>query len=258
MNNIFKKIDSRLILLGGIVIIALLLFRQCEATKSANATANRYKNNIAALSDSIKLVKTQSGKLQYEKSVLVADYKELQELNSELADEIADQKGKVAQLTKLVGILSTPRVTPIPGIGSTTGTPCDSLGGTFQSEWHDDIYYDANNWRILSGKTVIDVKGGKIISNTTEIKDDKTSFDLVTGLIKRDNHYEIFVRSNYPGFKPSKIDGAVIPVDDLIPPVSPKPWSVGVGPQVGVGISNKGFGGYIGLGISLQYTLLKF
>ena len=253
-----KQLDTRLIFLGGIVILALLLFRQCEATKNASAENERYKNNIAALKDTIETAKTESGKLQFERSVLIANNDELRELNSDLSKEIDDQKGKVAQLTKIIGILSTPHVDPIPGHGSTTGNPCDSLGGTFQSIWSDSLSFDVNNWRKLAGKTVIGVKGGKLISNETTITQDITGFDLITGLEKKTDHYEIFVRSNYPGFKPTKIDGVVIPVKDLIPTEKPKPWSLGAGPQIGVGISNKGFGGYIGLGISLQYTLLKF
>jgi len=256
--NKLKQLDSRLILLGGIVILLLLLFRQCEATKNAKSEGERYKNNIAALSDTIEVAKTKSGKLQFEKSVLIADYKELDDLNSDLAAELKDQKGKVAQLTKLVAILSTPHVTPIPGTGIIEGNPCDSIGGSFISDWDSKQTFDANNWRILSGKTTIGVKGGKLVSNETLITQDIIGFDLITGLEKKTDHYEIFVRSNYPGFKPTKIDGAVIPVTDLIPTPVDKHWSLGAGPQIGVGISNNGFGGYIGLGISLQYTILKF
>ena len=258
MIDLIKKIDSRLILLGGIVILVLLLFRQCEATKFASSETQRYKNNVAALSDTIEATKNKLGKTQYEKSVLVASYDELKDLNSDLTSEIDAQKGKVAQLTKLVAILSTPHVGPIPGTGTVEGNPCDSIGGSYIAEWKDMEVYDVNNWRTLAGKTTIKVKGGKLIANETLISDDQIGFDLITGLEKKTDHYEIFVRSNYPGFKPTKIDGAIIPVNDLIPTPPNKPWSLGAGFQVGGGITSNGVGGYIGIGISLQYTLLKF
>lgn len=259
MINLIKKIDSRLILLGGIVILVLLLFRQCEATKFASSETQRYKNNVAALSDTIEATKNKLGKTQYEKSVLVASYDELKDLNSDLTTEIDAQKGKVAQLTKLVAILSTPHVGPIPGTGTVEGNPCDSIGGSYIAEWKDMEVYDVNNWRTLAGKTTIKVKGGKLIpTNETLITQDQIGFDLITGLEKKTDHYEIFVRSNYPGFKPTKIDGAIIPVNDLMPTPPNKPWSLGAGLQVGGGFTSNGAGGYIGIGISLQYTLLKF
>jgi hypothetical protein len=258
MIETIKKIDSRLILLGGIVILVLMLVRQCEATKTAAADTQRYKNNVAALSDTIEATKNKLGKIQYEKSVLVASYDELKELNADLINEIDAQKGKIAQLTKIIAILSTPHPGPIPGTGVVEGNPCDSIGGSFISDWSSKQTFDTNNWRILAGKTTIKVKGGKLISNETLISDDQIGFDLITGLEKKNDHYEIFVRSNYPGFKPTKIDGAVIPVNDLVPPPPVKHWSLGAGAQVGAGITTNGVGGYIGLGISLQYTLLKF
>jgi hypothetical protein len=257
MIETIKKLDSRLILLGGIVILVLLLFRQCEATKSASAETERYKNNVAALSDTIEATKNKLGKIQYEKSVLVASYDELKELNSDLTNEIDAQKGKIAQLTKIIAILSTPHPGPIPGTGVVEGNPCDSIG-TYISEWKSFQQFDANNFRNLSAKTELKVQKGVVLSSLTNIMTDELGFDIITGLEKKNDHYEIFVRSNYPGFKPTKIDGAVIPVNDLVPPPPVKHWSLGAGVQAGAGITTNGFGGYIGIGISLQYNLLNF
>ena len=188
MINLIKKIDSRLILLGGIVILVLLLFRQCEATKNASSETQRYKNNVAALADTIEETKNKLGKTQYEKSVLVASYDELKDFNSDLTTEIDAQKGKVAQLTKLIAILSTPHPEPIPGTGIVEGDPCDSIGGSFISDWNSKQTFDANNWRILAGKTTIDVKGGNLIKNETLITEDQIGFDLITGLEKKTDH----------------------------------------------------------------------
>ena len=92
----------------------------------------------------------------------------------------------------------------------------------------------------------------------TYISKDEIQFSLITGLKEKDGNIEIFVRSTYPGFYVSKIDGAII--DPKKHPVlknlnKTKRW--GVGPYIGVGVgSNLKVTPQIGLGI--QYSIIKF
>lgn len=261
MWNKIKNTDSRIILMAGIVILFLLLLQQCGARKNAEIDLAMANNNIHALNDTIEQTKNKLGDVQYEKSVLITSEKGLKSLNAELATEVDAQKGKVAQLTKIIAILSTPHVGPVTGTGTVQGNPCDSLG-TYIAEWKSLQQFDANNFRNLSAKTSLKVQKGVVLGSTTDILTDELGFDIITGLEEqKDGHYEIFVRSNYPGFKPTKIDGAFIPRDKLFPPQKQKRWSVGAGLQAGVGIGGLVKAGpvwYVGVGLGIQYTFFRF
>jgi hypothetical protein len=257
-----KKVDSRLLMFGAIVVLALLLLQQCGATRNAKTDLAMANQNIFALNDSIRISKNRVGELQYEKGVLITSEKGLRDLNEELYNELKKQRDDIAFLQKIVGKLSTPvPQQPIPGTGGVTGRPCDSIG-TYYAEWEDYRQFDADNYRRLKAKTDITVKYEKVTDVKTSILTDEIGFDLITGIKENsDGNFEIFVKSNYPGFTPTKIDGAFIPRKDLFPPQKKKNWSVGVGPQIGVGVGGLATPGpvwYFGLGLGLQYTFFRF
>ena len=257
-----KNTDSRIYLLMGVIILAIILLQQCDARKKAEADLAMAGNNIAALTDTVTRTKNRLGEEQFEKRTFITSLKGLESLNKDLYQEVKAQKGQVAQLTKIVGVLSTPLPQePIGGTTTSSGSPCDSLGGSFATEWESHQQFDSTNYRTLSAQTEITLKDKRVKSSQTKILKDEIGFNLITGLEKKDNGYKIFVRSNYPGFKPTKIDGAFIPQEDLFPPQKKKNWGLGIGPQIGIGL-----GGvvvptpvwYLGLGISLQYNIFKF
>lgn len=260
MKDKLQNIDIRLILLAGVVFLTLLLYRQCETEKALRSDLQNAKNNQAALVDSVRASKNKAGELQFQIRSFISSIEDLKVLNSELASEVNKQRGQVAQLTKIVGNLSTKHDDPAPGINISKGQPCDSLGGSFISTWESYKKYDSLNWRILKGQTTINLKNKKVTNSETSILVDEVNFDLITGLTQVDDHFEIFVKSNYPGFRPTSIRGAYIPNDKLCPKQEPKKWSFGFGPQLGIGVTgpNVSFGYYFGAGFSLQYTLLNF
>lgn len=257
-----KKVDSRLLMLGVILILAVLLLQQCGATRNVKTDLAMANQNIFSLNDSIRLSKNRIGKLQYEKGLLVTTEKGLRDLNEELFKELKSQKEDIAFLQKIVGRLSTPLPQqPIPGTGGVTGNPCDSIG-TYYAEWEDFRQFDVDNYRRLKAKTDITVQSRKVTDVKTSILTDEIGFDLITGIKENeDGNFEIFVKSNYPGFTPTKIDGAFIPRSELFPPQKKKNWSVGVGPQVGVGVGGLEKPGpvwYFGIGLGIQYTVIRF
>jgi hypothetical protein len=256
-----KQIDLRLVLLFVIIGLIFILAQECNRNVDLNNTLTNLNNNVNALRDTISVSKNEIGKIQYEKSILVSSETGLRDLNSRLYREMQNTKSQVAQLIEVVSNLSTPPPPPTPGVGTTVGEPCDTAGGAFTVVWDGSQTFDSLNYRKLRTKTMIGVKKGVITGNLVEVLEDNVNFNLITKLEKRKDHYEIVVRSDYPGFKPSKIDGAIIPRSDLFPPEKRKNFSVGIGPQIGWGIG--GTTGiapvwYIGLGASVQYTIFKF
>jgi hypothetical protein len=246
-----------------IYIIAILLLVsitavQCNRNIDLQTDLEKSEVNIEAMQDTITASKTREGKLQYEKATFVTTEKGLRDLNADLAKEVAEQKGKVAQLNKIIAILSTPKPGPIGGAGSVSGKPCDSIG-TYTASWESFAKFDENNFRKLAATTTITVDRAKVKNVITDITQDDLGFDLITGLEKKEGGYEIFVRSNYPGFRPTKIDGAFIPQKDLFPQEKKKRYSLGFGPQIGLGLSSTMQPTiYFGAGIGLQYSIFKF
>jgi len=257
-----KNTDIRVYLLMCVIVLIILLMQQCDARKKAEYDLALAGNNIAALNDTIKLTTNRLGNAQYEKRTFITSVKNLEKLNSELYQEVKAQKGQVAQLTKIVGVLSTPKPKdPIDGTTVIKGVPCDSLGGSYLTTWETLQRFDSINSRSLKAQTEIFLKNKKVEKSQTKILEDRISFDLVTGLEKKDDGYRIFVRSNYPGFAPAKISGAFIPQSDLLPPQKRKNWSLGFGPHIGLGIRVVPTPmpvWYVGIGLNYQFNLINF
>jgi hypothetical protein len=253
-----KKLRKDLIYIGAILLLIAITLFQCDGNRSLKTDLETAKTNITALQDTVTTSKNRIGQLQYERATLITSERGLKDLNADLAKEVDAQRGKIAQLNRIISIISTPKPGPIGGTGASSGDPCDSIG-YYTAEWTSEQRFDENNFRALSATTQITVKKKAVQTVQTEITRDDIGFDLITGLEKREGGYEIFVRSNYPGFRPTKIEGAFIPQNDLFPQQKKKNISVGVGPQIGLGMTPAlvpTF--YFGVGLGIQYTFFKF
>jgi len=256
-----KKLDTRLLLLIALIVAVLLMLHQCGARKNAELDLAMANNNIHALSDTITQATNKLGNVQYEKSVLITSEKGLKDLNQDLANEVKAQSGKIGYLQKVVSTINTTHDNIITVFDTVfqKANSCDTAV-PFLLTWNANKQYDVNNFRKLNGTTAFTIDKGILSNPFTTITEDILGFDLVTGLEKKDDHYEIFIRSNYPGFKPTKIDGAFIPQKDLFPTEKSKRWNFGIGLQAGLGA---GFTTltptwFFGIGLGIQYTLFRF
>ena len=85
-----------------IVVILAMLGALASAVRSCKDNKSRYENNIEALTDSIKYLKSKSGETVVKKTVFeIEDIDELRQLNKQLYDEVQDLKN----LVKLKNIL---------------------------------------------------------------------------------------------------------------------------------------------------------
>lgn len=248
----------------NILILVLLLlmagvgygFTRYQSMKTELAVSEQ---NQKALSDSLRVSTNKVGDLVASKNVLIADNKNLADLNADLADEVKKEKGKVRELTKLVSEIKADTVY----IENTLIIYDDGVHGL---AWVHDTIYDEENSRHLEGisKFYLDSIAGKIKPLETIITVDKIKFNLVTGLREKDGNIEIFARSDYPGLETLELDGAII--DPKKHPVikkftKKKRW--GIGPYVGVGLGvnttptpNVGLG--VNFGIGVHYSLFRF
>ena len=254
-----KKEITYFTILG--ILVGILVLQQCKY-KDLESKLWMKETNEVALKDTIRETKNLLKKEQYEKISLIVTKEDLKNLNEDLSKEVDAQKGKVAQLQILVATLKTPKAPPSSGQPKPDSPkkPCDTLIN-YIVNWSFPQKFDEYNFRNLAGTTKFSIDRGVMKTSISEVTLDEISFNIITGLKKKDDYYEIFVRSDYPGFKPSRIEGAFIPQKDLYPPSNRKRWTVGPGFQIGMGGSYSPSlrpSWYFGLGIGIQYNWVSF
>lgn len=245
-----------------LIIVLLLLFVgggiMFGRMSKLNTQLAISEQNEKALADSVRVSENKVKDLEYSKNILVAEKGNLKDLNADLAAELEKEKGKVRELTKIVSEIKSDTV-------YITNTLIDYADGTKGLSWEHDTIFDPDNERHLAGISKFDIDSNGVVTPLeTVITRDDFKFNLVTGLIERNGNVEIFVRSDYPNFSVSKLDGAII--DPKKHPVmkkftKPKRW--GIGPYVGVGLGvnmtptpNVGLG--VSFGIGVTYSLIRF
>jgi hypothetical protein len=216
------------------VLVAAFFYMgwQINSLKTQLAIA---KNNVAALKDTVRVVKTKNGELETVKLALMADKKSLKDLSDSLYKEVKNEKGSVKYITKAGATIKLHVTIEVPSI---------STDSTIQ--WAYDRE-DSGGSRHLAGIST---------RATTKITRDELSLTLITGLKERDDKkMEIFIRTKYPGVTFTDIEGAIIDPTKAI--VKPPDKRFGFGPCASIILDPTGAIRY-GIGVSVQWSLLKF
>jgi len=255
----YKKTNRLLI----VIMIGLILLTVLNCNKSSNLQVknNITEQNLKALSDSLRVSENKVGDVEYSKNILVSEKKDLKNLNSDLANELSKEKGKVSQLTKyVISIKNNPKDTiKVPNYIAIYPNGVKGL------KWDYEKVYDSVNYRRISGvsKYIVDTINLELRPLNTEIINDEISFDVIQGLREKDGNVEMFVRSNYPDFSLKDLNSVII--DPQTHPVLSKYTKkrrFGVGFYTGYGIYVDNFRGTAGLGAQLgvgfSYNLFNF
>lgn len=278
----FTPSKQRIILLIAVFVMAIFLFKDCGRTNNDDQIT-QMEQNIAAYKDSLHKERNKVGEWQYKHAVLASTNKTLEEQNSELAAEVEKQKGKVIYLSKINvqlnqtidSLMNTP-----DNPGSITVNPNDD--GSQDVNWKYAKDYGDGNSRYMEGTAKIVFRNDTSITKTyispngdtiklkiplidedsvlVSIPIDKMNVKLVTGLErdKKDDVLRIFVRSEYPGFNVTNIEGAIIDPqkDELIKSYFPnKRWVIG--PVIGGGFDGD-LKPTIFVGAGITFKLISF
>lgn len=270
---------QRLLMLVAIFILAVMLFKNCGRTNTDDQIL-KLEQNISYYKDSLRIEKNKVGDLEYQRSVLAADKKNLEKLNADLAAEVKKEKGTVIYLNKVIIGLNNRIDSLMNGKNGGTIDVKVNDNGTQTIVFTYDKIYSQGNERHVDGnidvvfysdkfvtQTIVTSKGDTVKVKVPLINEnavmvslpkDSIIMTVVTGLQedKKTGNLEIFVRSNYPGFKIYKLDGALIDPQksELIKSYfPPEKWGIGftlggcimvdkngainIGPMIGVGIS---------------------
>jgi hypothetical protein len=249
MKDWLKKINLNTLLIIGLVIFALLYLKQCDRTSNLGDKVKINSMNQKALLDSIRVEKGKNGTLVFEKSTLIASKKELKELNSNLYNEVKELKDN-----PIIIIQNT--VTVIHDTIEVFTNVIKYPDGSVGLAWNYDSTFSIGNFQKLSGETRFKYFGDSLDVISTTINQNEFGISLITGLKKGDDNYEIFVKSNYPGFKITNIEGAII--DKSIITSDESSWVVG--PNIGYGIALSPSGSInhgIVIGVGVTYNMNK-
>ena len=251
---------QRNILLVLAIVFLFLFIRSCNGN---DRQINTLKQNVFTLKDSLRTYKDKTGQLVYEKGALISENGDLKSLNVDLANEVKNLKDHPLVVIKTV--VKVVHDTTYIEIKSTN--PGKWNGNTFTQnfEWDLNNKYSLENYRLIEGNFDIYVDSTfKLSTSKMKIVKDEFSMGMSTGLTEnKDGLLEIFVKSDYPGFKVSKLDGALIDPkksDVLKKYFSPKRWGLGIYGGYGISLNPITFIPATGIqiGVGIQYNILQW
>tara|TARA_R110000803_G_scaffold170573_3_gene233551 strand:+ start:1412 stop:2182 length:771 start_codon:yes stop_codon:yes gene_type:complete len=241
--------NMRMFLLGGIVVLCILLLRQCQATDEAKGEANKISNNWKASLDTIDNYIDKNGNA-------VAEIRALNLSLEEIVGELEFEKGKPP-----VTIIKTETViqeviveVPVTVIDTVVGNFNSALSLSDTATWGKSfrdvsvfVPYELNDLNINFGNATIELNQN-IFLTASLIRDTKTK--------------ELFVNllTDYPGTTFNSAQGILI--DQQGKAFKSLQYenrkTLGIGLQLGVGLSGNGIGPYVGIGLNYTPKFLQW
>lgn len=261
--KVFNKEISTKNVIIAVLIGVILLLAKCSSDLKSKYKAEQIinQNNIEVLNDSIKTYRTKNGSLISERGVLIADKKELKELNTELYETVKEFEDKISKAKPQVVVKYITKV-----VHDTLYLESDVIAlndSTRKVEFRKDTTYSAGNSRSIAGEIMINLKADStnkyndVQVSGVMLTEDAMNIDATLVLGTKDGKLKVWLDTKYPGFEASQIDAVTL--DPNIHPelrkLNNKKYSIG--PYVGVGIGqNLTIQPSIGIGI--QYSIFKF
>jgi hypothetical protein len=199
--DLFKGNKFTSILLIAVLALGLMQWNSCGRNARLKKELAVATHNINAANDTIRLERNKNGDTMSVKLAFLTDkLSNLEKLNEDLYAEVKNIKGKVSTIIKTdVQIIHD----TVPLI--VKGTIANNIAlATFDYSKE----YSPGNSRKLSGYTRYNITTGL---STGELTADEMSMRFTTGIRNLDKGKpEIFLQSDYPGFKVTALDGAVL------------------------------------------------
>lgn len=239
--------NTRMLLLGGIVVLFVLLLRQCEATDKAKSEVSRVENNWKASLDTIRNYKDANGNS-------VAEIRALKLTIDEVKDSLKLEKGKdpvtvIEYRTKIVEKIEEVPVTRV-----------DTIIGDFNSA----LTFGTNQ---IWGKSTRSIEGSiPFIISGDSIRYGNANIDLeqniwLSAAITQDRKSkEVFVnlKTDYPGTTFNGAKGIAIDQSSINSYNKQNRKTLGIGLNIGIGYTGNGISPFVGIGINYTPKLLQW
>ena len=241
--------NTRMFLLGSIVVLCILLLRQCQATGEAKGEANRIDNNWKASLDTIENYIDKNGNA-------AAEIRALNLSLEEIEDELEYEKGKppLTVIKTETVIEEVIKEVPVVVVDTIVGNFNSALTFSDTASWGKSfrevgvfVPYEIGKTSIDFGNATIDLKQNIFLSASL-IRDNKTK--------------ELFVNlsTDYPGTTFNSAEGILI--DQRSKAFKDLQYqnrkTLGLGLQLGVGLSGNGFAPYVGVGLNYTPKFLQW
>lgn len=231
------------------------------------------EQNQTALTDSVKIViDKKTGEMTASTAAFVANEKDLNVINKDLAERVKKEKGKVvsfsnanlilrqtnADLRKYIKVLEN----PVP--------PEKVNDSTYVIPWNLTYKYDSLNYDIFQGKSQIKIGLDPNPNNSFLVNHDwdlmtyrESMINLSFGQKVENKQLRIFVESNYPGLSVQSMKGVFIDPNTnkyIKQLMKKKHWFTGFGVGFSGTLGYNVFSGKPGLvlGPSIHYTLYNW
>jgi len=203
LKSFFVKNKGAVIVSALIAVLLLLNVFQYTSNKETKKQLAVTEHNLKVANDSVRITKDKAGKDEANKlAYYVKENSDLQKLNKDLALEVKNTKGKVSTIVKEQVKIVTDTVY------LASNTTIDETDSTITTDFNFDTTYNPGNFRKLKGFAKYDFKTKQ---SSAQLNTDEIGIAIITGIKNLDKGKpEIFVRSNYPGFSVTQIDGAVL------------------------------------------------
>ena len=267
--------NTRMIMLGIIVIILLLFLQQCNRTQYfkdqvelEKQETKRVSNNYEAALDTIEQGKIDDNTWRAEKAGYELTLDELENKYTDLLGDFEVEKNKPPKVVIKIEYVINEVVNNVP-----VYVEVDSLGNT-SIAFSDSTYHDSTmtNYRYLSGNIPY-----KIIFDPSDslykAVPDFGVFNLTLGMNlnlglfqdKKTRKISIMADTDYPGVTFTNIDGASImddPANKKVLRQIRKPWGLGINIGYGAIVDVKNgtisTGPYFGIGLSYTPKFLQW
>lgn len=272
LKSAYNLLANRLFLIGVIVVLIFLSFRQCEKSKNLEKEVRREHNNYLASLDSVRIIKKEKDLLIVEKSQMELKVSELTEEQKELIKKLGlntNGRGNTPSVVTEIQIVYVDRFVNVP-----TKVEKDKDGKEFISFTHSPEMKGKNSLTI-SGKIPYtldiikspqkeDLVFAKLNPGTAELEINQ-NIDIVTGIYRDPETKRLMTRvsTEYPGITFSDVNSfSIIDTKENRDALKGERKPFGLGFNLGVGIAGnqKGIypGIYVGVGLHYSPKFLQF
>jgi len=266
LNFITDPKNTRMIMLGIIVLLLFLFLRQCGKTKTAKQEAVRISNNYKAAKDTLRQYAVGDSTWRAEKLGFEITINELKNEYAELFEDFEFEKNKPPKTIIKIEHVIIEHIDSIP-----VYLGVDSSGNKYMN-FKDSTKHNKNNYRMINGKIYYDIILDEIDSiYKLKTKNAELNFELGMNLNlglfqdKKTKEISIIAETDYPGVKFTNLNGANImddPSSKKILKNARKNWGIGINAGYGFLINtNSGIintGPYIGFGVNYSPKFLQW
>lgn len=233
----------------GLVVLVLLFLRQCEQTRKAEWEATRISNNWKASQDTIRNYKDKNGNSAAEIRALTLTLEEAKELVEfeKNRPPVTVIKYETQILEKIVEIPVASIDTTIGNFNSAAVIASEASWGKSSRKIKTTVPYSFTDGKALFGEATIDLEQNIFL--TASISRDKKTKEVFVNLT-----------TDYPNTRFNSAQGIMIDQSSSgfrdLQLQSRK--SLGLGLQLGVGLTGSGISPYVGVGLNYTPKFLQW